>query len=122
MATVQHIIDHPLWPVILGTGTIRVGRYTAQPKNGAPRPRFDVKAPDLQTAAAWEQVEVLCCHCRTPIHPLRRRAKGDTRPPSQVLYLAVSCETQLSPKCSKGNAARDEYTRIKADLLSRGKL
>ena len=109
--TTMTILNHPEWPTLRWCLFLEyVGR---DPRPGrTPRHRIEVRRniPD-DLAAYLVTLRSPCVACGTTMAPIRKRKRGR-------LYFAASCEDALHGRCSKGQAARQEYTRIREALLA----
>ena len=100
------ILTHPLWPVLRPFVTIqRYGRDTGP--RGA-RWRIEIGKPaDGILLRQLLAIVMPCVHCGRPIHPVRLRGG---RP---GLYFAGTCGLDVTFKCSRSAAARQEYLVVK---------
>ena len=80
-----------------------------------PRPRIEIKR--TQSQALYDTMlkfQMPCVSCSKPIHPFRPRASARGRNKASGMYYAPACPNNVSPGCSRGNAAHDEYEAIRA--------
>jgi hypothetical protein len=80
-------------------------RYRIELRDSTP---FEVRLKALR-------LTMPCVACGRDIHPFRERQRAAKAGSSQAqaVYIAAACSPEVRPGCSRGNAARDEYIRIR---------
>lgn len=110
------ILQSSLWPQVAAYFKIEV--YGRDGGHKHPRVRIEVGhlPSDLMHAALALQVR--CVSCGAPVFPIRARAGKVQRVdhPTQHLYFAPCCPLDVRIGCSRGQAAKHEYVRLKAVL------
>jgi len=91
---------------------IVVEQYSRDGGHENPRNRIELRAPpDVQERAL--AFVTGCSACGNPIHPFRlRRGQNLRGPTTGGVYFASACTLDASIRCSRTNAAADEYIRI----------
>jgi hypothetical protein len=103
------IVDHPAWQRF--GGYFRVEVYDRDGGHYHPRVRLEVDVPPALHRAAME-VRVPCVACGAAIAPFRTRQSTRV----SKVYYAPTCPLSVNVGCSRGSAARDEYTRVRKAL------
>lgn len=104
-----HLTEHPIWPDLLPY--VHIEPYARDGGHEHPRHRIEVRRMPAELLAAALAVEVACCACGNPMHPIRLRRGA----PSGAYY-AASCPLDVSLPCSRGPEARADYTRMVGEV------
>ncbi len=108
----MRLTEHKLWPEIQPFVQIQIYARDGGHKNPRVRIEFAPMPSKLRKQAL--SMEVDCCACGKPIHPVRFRAPAKRgKDVAQHLYCAVACPLDVCIGCSRGRAAREEYLCIR---------
>jgi hypothetical protein len=113
------LLLHEAWPLL--RQYVRLEWYDRD--GGAVDPRKRVELDTLPPFFNPDEVIIPCCHCGKPIHPFRQRREGERVVPGHY-YVSVSCVLKGARPdgeegitgCARGNAAREAYVQIVADV------
>lgn len=108
--------DHPILPPLAPYCRVEVK------KTGHPT-RLEIRSGVPQWLAKESMsVEVRCCACGEPMHPLRNRTKGSGERVEEVrhMYMSVACPHEVSRGCANGKAAREEVLAVGRILINHG--
>lgn len=96
-------VDHPLFPLLKPFVRIELYARDGGHKNPRFRINFNTMPPELRQAASI--MHVPCVACGKPINPVRVHARGS--------YFAGTCPLAVNIACSRSQAARVEYQRVR---------
>ena len=108
------LMDHPLWSELLPYIRIEIYGRDGGPKH--PRHRIEVDDLPMPLRTKALACEVGCISCGRSIHPVRQRQvtrRGIRQSHRGALYYANSCPIEVRVGCSRGDAARDDYQRVR---------
>jgi hypothetical protein len=108
------LMDHPLWSELLPYVRIEIYGRDGGPKH--PRHRIEVEELPQPLRLKALACEVPCISCGHSIHPIRQRQvtrRGIRQTHRGALYYANSCPLEVRVGCSRGDASRDDYQRVK---------
>jgi hypothetical protein len=113
------IVESKLWPEL--REYIQIQLYDRDGSTVDPRVRIEFlpMPPELQRRAL--ALRVKCCRCGSPIFPVRRRGEAQRGQSAQHLYFAAACPLDVNVGCSRGNDAREEYKRVRAEAEKHGR-
>lgn len=109
--------QHPCWSRIIGSLQVEKGPQLASGKGHRRIELITMGMPD-DLIARLQGVNVRCCSCGLPIHPLRARhgkTAGRASRPGR-LYLSVACELGQNIGCARGKAASEATERLAAAI------
>ena len=108
------ILQHPEWPLV--RQYLRVEVYGPDTGRRGARIRLEVDRPaDGILIRRLLAIRMPCVACGRAISPVRYR-QGMRR-----MYYAGTCGLDVTYRCARGHAARDEYRVVRAALEGRNR-